>query len=496
MSEYSIKTEKKHYLSRQSSGYNTILLSIFCVLLIAFISGCGKDIYQDQKLGMTVKELGSDLDERWSLNGVIVDSLKPGSLAEKSGLRAGELVSYMIDERRVDSKKKFRNALSDALEEDENAILRISKNISASSLDELGIRVKRDPEERGVIVDNVVPSSKSDQAGIMVNSIIYTLDGEPASSVEQFNQLIEQKIQGARKVTINLARQIVADKISKVGIEEDTGSGGVVVKKLEITESDSSPAIREGIKEGDLITHVIDEMKIEDIKTYKDATKKAASADRVIIRRGEIGGIKLTLIDALGQIGDNRAVGPLVQLLESNDRWIRRSAANALSGMNDPAIIQPLLGHLLESDETDPEVRRSAAEALAKMQPVKAIEPLAQALRDSSLGVRLLAGYALGRIGAPSTEVLIKASQDPDSKVRDIAVATLGTIGSKVAKDELKKILEDENEEPTVKLTAIQALYKIGDADSIAQLRRIAASGDPRLVAFVKELLSDESENI
>jgi HEAT repeat protein len=147
----------------------------------------------------------------------------------------------------------------------------------------------------------------------------------------------------------------------------------------------------------------------------------------------------------------------------------------------------------LEANEPDPEVRRSAAEALAKMQPVEAIESLAQALRDSSLGVRLLAGYALSRIGAPSTEVLVKASQDTDTKVRDIAIATLGAIGGNVAKEELKKVLVNENEEPTVKLTAIQALYKIGDADSIAELRKVALSGDPRLGAFVKELLTDES---
>lgn len=492
MSKYRIMIEKNQYIWIRAK-YNAAFLSIFCIIIIAFVAGCGKEIYEDQKVGITVKELGSDLDERWSLKGVIVDSVKPGSIAENSGIGAGELISYIIDERQINNKKKFKDALGDALKEDEKVTLRITKVVPASNPDDLGLQVKTDPDERGVIVSNVRPSSKAEISGILANSIIYTIDNEPIKSVEQYNQLIEQKLIATGKITINLARDIIASKLSKVGIEEEDGSGGVVVKKLEMIKSENSPASREGIKEGNLITHVIDEMEIKDIKSYKKSIKKAENADRVIFKRGEIGGIKLTLIGALGQIADTRAVEPLVKLLESNDRWIRRSAASALSGINDPAIIQPLLGHLLEANEPDPEVRRSAAEALAKMQPVEAIESLALALRDSSLGVRLLAGYALGKIGSPSTDVLVSASQDADGKVRDIAVATLGTIGGKIAKDELKKVLGNENEEPTVKLTAIQALYKIGDADSIAELRKVAVSGDPRLGAFVKELLAEES---
>jgi HEAT repeat protein len=472
---------------------NVMLLFSLYILFVSFIVGCSQETYEDQKLGVTIKKLGSDLDKRWSLNGVIVETIKPGSIAENSGLRSGELISYIIDERNVDNKGKFSDALADALDDDEKAILRISKTVTVSSLDDLGIQVKPDPEERGLIVASVRPSSKADLSGIMRNSIIYTIDNEPVNNIDQFNVILSQKIQSNGKFTINLARDIVSKSIRKVGIEEENASGGVIVKKLEITESDSSPAIREGIKEGDLITHVIDEIEIKDIKSYKNGMKKASHANRVIFRRGEIGGIKLTIIDALGQIGDSRAIEPLVRLLESNDRWIRRASASALSGMNEPSIIQPLLGHLLEANEPDPEVRRSAAEALAKMKPVEAIEPLALALRDSSLGVRLLAGYALGRIGQQSTDVLVKASQDADGKVRDIAVATLGAIGGKLAKEELKKVLENVNEEPTVKLTAIQALYKIGDADSITHLQKIATSSDPRLGSFVKELLGDKS---
>jgi len=62
-----------------------------------------------------------------------------------------------------------------------------------------------------------------------------------------------------------------------------------------------------------------------------------------------------------------------------------------------------------------------------------------------------------------------------------------------MVRKELIGVVRDENEESTVKLTAIQALYKIGDSESITELKRVAKAGDPGLSAFVKELLAEET---
>ncbi|MGQ9610874.1 MAG: HEAT repeat domain-containing protein [bacterium] len=471
---------------------------IIITALLFLIYGCGDEYYEDQKVGITIKKLGSDLDKRWALEGVIVDSVKPGSSADGL-IRAGELISYIIDERRVKDEKSFKNSLGDALKENKKAILRISKTISISSIDDLGVNIKPDPEERGVFVAEVNPTGKAQKSGIKINTIIYTINDRPIKNINDYNSILSEELKKSQNITVNIARTIVAPKLSKVGIGDvENGDGGVIVKKLEKIEIEGSPASMEGINEGDMITHVIDEMKVNDIKSYKKAIKKAIDADRVIFRRGELGGIKLTIVNALGNIGDTKAVEPLLKSLNSNDRWIRRAAANALKGMDDPRIIQPLMGHILEANEPDPEVRKSAIEAMAILKPIEAIEPLAQALRDSSLGVRLLAGTALGRIGESSIDVLLQARHDSDSKVRDIAVATLGKIVGKdgrippVVKNELKSVLADEKEESTVKLTAVQALYKIGDLESIAELRKTSASKDPALSAFINELLLKE----
>ncbi len=465
------------------------------LVALGFLSGCGHR-YEDEMTGITIRELGSDLDNRWALKGVVVESVKPGSTAEGL-IEPGELISYIVDERRVTDESSYRKAFREALEEDGKATLRILKSVSAASSEELGIQVKPDPEERGVLVDWVRPGSKAEETGIKPETIVYEIDGKRIRSIKEYNSILSEALSGSGRATLDMARRVLASRLSKVGIEEVAEQDGfVVVKKMEEFKAEGTPASMEGLMEGDAITHVIDEMKITDIDSYKKAIKKAKDADSVIFKRGELGAIRLVAIDALGQIGDTRAVESLLKALNSEDRWIRRSAARALEGIDDERIIQPMMHRLLEENEMDAEVRRSAARSLARIRPLESIEYLAQALKDSSLGVRLEAGYALGRIGDPAIDVLIKARNDEDSRVRDSAVAALGNIGGESAKRELIGVLRDENEESTVKLTAIQALYKIytstDDSESIAVLRKLADTGDPGLKAFIKELLSEE----
>lgn len=466
----------------------SMILCLFLAVAISLFSGCGRNTYEDQKTGLTIRELGSDLDNRWGFKGVVVQAA-PAS----SPIVSGELISCIVDERKISSEKNYKDALIAALKEDDRAILRVLKSITATSLADLGIEVKPDSEERGALVGVVGPASKAQDAGIRLESIIYGVNGKAVKSVEEYNSLIAEAIAADGKVTLDIARQIVAPKYSKIGISKVKEQGGkVIVEEMWESKSEANPASMEGIMEGDIITHVIDEMRITDIDSYKKAIAKASKADRVIVKRGELGGIKLAAINALGQIGDVRAVDPLLKSLESDDKWVRRAAALALESMEDDLIIQPLMNHLLPEDEPDDEVRRSAAKALARMKPEEAIEHLAKALKDPSLGVRLDAGYALGRIGAPAVDVLVKARYDEDSRIRDSAVAALGNIGGDSVRDELISVLRDENEESTVKLTAIQALYKIGDSESIAELSKVAQTGEPGLRAFVKELLSEE----
>ncbi len=477
---------------------STLLLCLFLIAAFSVFSGCGNEEYEDPQTGMTIRKLGSDLDNRWAFKGVVVESVKPGSPAAAAGISKGELISYIVDERSVSSVDKYRKALREALDEDDKAILRILKVISARTSEELGLQVKPDPEEKGVIVSATTPERKAEEAGMKRGTIIYRINTKEVKSVDDYDAVLAGALPGSGKLTFDIARRIVAPKLSKVGIKVEERDGTVVVAEMEEKKNEANPAGMEGIMVGDVITHVVDEMKITDLDSYKKAIKKAADADKVIFKRGELGGIKLAAIDALGQIGDERAIEPLLKALESEDKWVRRAAARALEKMENEQVIQPLMNHLLQEDEEDAEVRRSAAKALARMQPEEAIEHLAKALKDTSLGVRLDAGYALGRIGEPAVEALMAALDDADSRVRDSAVAALGNIRGELVRNRIIDVLREEKEERTVKLTAIQALYNLyreGDLKAIDELKEVEKTGEPGLQAFVKELLADVKES-
>ncbi len=66
---------------------------------------------------------------------------------------------------------------------------------------------------------------------------------------------------------------------------------------------------------------------------------------------------------ALGDIGDARAVEPLIQALKDKNAGVRRVVADALGKIKDERVIEPLIQAL---EDRDDDVRFRAAEALTK----------------------------------------------------------------------------------------------------------------------------------
>jgi HEAT repeat protein len=67
--------------------------------------------------------------------------------------------------------------------------------------------------------------------------------------------------------------------------------------------------------------------------------------------------------EALGKLGDTRAVSPLIQVLGDKDRWVRRWVAEALVKMGNQSV-EPLIQALKDNDSV---VHWYAAEALTKL---------------------------------------------------------------------------------------------------------------------------------
>ena len=127
-------------------------------------------------------------------------------------------------------------------------------------------------------------------------------------------------------------------------------------------------------------------------------------------------------IDALRDLGDDRAVSLLIRALESSPEPPRHRVSNALEA------IGPRAGALLqEAFETNPIIRAHDGRLLARTAGIAALGALLEALSSLlRLGVKVLA-LGLEILGAPSIPSLLSLLVGSN---RDIAVSALRILGS------------------------------------------------------------------
>jgi HEAT repeat protein len=182
-------------------------------------------------------------------------------------------------------------------------------------------------------------------------------------------------------------------------------------------------------------------------------------------------GIRLAAIEALGTIGDARAVEPLIAALQDDSWGVRSSAAAALGVIGDVRAVRPLSYLIRDGKKV---VRKAAAEALAKIGPLAdpesqgwyfvalerwdqavllgeaAVEPLIAALGNGEVE----AARALGAIGdLRAIEPLVAVLKDRDHYLRKAAAKSLEQIGL-----------------PSDPLTLAWHAVEVGDWDQVDQL--------------------------
>ncbi len=140
--------------------------------------------------------------------------------------------------------------------------------------------------------------------------------------------------------------------------------------------------------------------------------------------------VRLGAIHALGMIGDQRAIEPLIGLLASLDTNIRASAVQALGILGDRRTVEPI-ENILQEDQ-DESVRAAAASALGRIGAAEAVETLIRSLRDRMSPVRVSAATALGDIGDErAVEPLKKSLKDRRPDVRRATAEALEKLGHK-----------------------------------------------------------------
>jgi HEAT repeat protein len=169
------------------------------------------------------------------------------------------------------------------------------------------------------------------------------------------------------------------------------------------------------------------------------------------------------IAQALGQLGDLRAVEPLIELLDTSNLGVTQAAAIALGKLGDARAIYPLIDVFRhEWDDTETITTwQEAAKALVSIGDA-AFVPLVAALRDEDENVRIWAMDTLKQMPpGHSLKPLLPALHDPSFQVRAQAVEAIGALGDLHSLAVLFPLLQDENDS-----VRMRACFSIGNRGS------------------------------
>jgi HEAT repeat protein len=248
--------------------------------------------------------------------------------------------------------------------------------------------------------------------------------------------------------------------------------------------------------------------------------------------------IQCEAIEALGCLGDQRAVLPLIPLLQYHNGYVRARTAIALGRLGDPRALMPLRAlrqdhdaaacdaatwaiarigkftgtpvaipsdaipspeqidtawHSGASDDSSAPheyyaeddsaalQRAEIAQLLGKAGDQRAVPRLLTMLHDHNYIVRSEAAWALDRLGDPqAVEALIAALRDQSEFVREPSAWALGKFGDRRA---VAPLLNCLNDLATVQRAAIFALGCLQDRQAVMPLLFLLQSRDARIRA-------------
>ncbi len=228
----------------------------------------------------------------------------------------------------------------------------------------------------------------------------------------------------------------------------------------------------------------------------------AAALDGIVeaMRRLSVPEVERAAVRAIGEIGDEKGVAPLMELMDSGREGLVEAIAEAMGRIRSKLCI-PTLTDLLS--HADVGIRKLAVEGLGAIEDPSCIEAVARLGGDPAESVREAAARALGRIDTvDSIAPLLRFLADPDERVSEAAVESLLAIGREAVEPVVARFRECDDS--MVRRRLVTVMGRSGDVRCIEPLLH-AVEDVPRqerslildaLVQLDNEIVSGESVSI
>jgi aminopeptidase N len=266
--------------------------------------------------------------------------------------------------------------------------------------------------------------------------------------------------------------------------------GNHLIKRVSFNRSDEELAYQL-LHDKDVSGRVLAVIELKSRKN--DSTIKALN-DAAL--RDSFWGVRVEAVKSLSEFKTEASRAALVEAVKDKDSRIRREAIKGLAAFKDPKLADLYIG-IINSDPSYFAIAEAAA-ALGQSGSPKAFDALSNALKleswQSTTRAGVLAGFAALE-DARALETGLKYASPPNSPVlRTVAfqVVSAAGKGNDRAFDVLISALKEKSLQ--LRVAAIQALGRLGDARAIPQLEEVAKSVE--FPAVLKAVINGAIEQI
>ncbi|MBC8457138.1 MAG: HEAT repeat domain-containing protein [Deltaproteobacteria bacterium] len=372
------------------------IYGIFIILCAVVLLGCGENTYYDNRLKMQVQRLDSDIENRWSTNGVVIRKIDDGP-AKSAGLEVGELISHLIGERKIESVGDYKDAIKKGLDKDRKAKLVLSGREAPVDIsirkkgEKLGLKVS----EKGgsVTITKVEQRSPAELAGIREGEVIQrVIDEKRIETLKDYKKAVKEIAKHDNKLTVYTS-ELSGIKLASIEALGGLGDSGALPELMKALESDNIALRRPAARALEQLSETVSSEELVELMIKH--LQPANESDSDIRRSSAV---------ILGKLKAKTAIPHLIAALGDPIPGVRFKAGIALSEIGKIAPDASAKALIKSLQQGNPSVQNIAASALGDIRGETARKALIAALnKNPELSVKLTIAEALAKIGDTKT---------------------------------------------------------------------------------------------